>query len=70
MYFLNKQAGCAGREDQSKKVSYLDRLDGIETRSYPLTCIQMHQEAEVKAVRLRQWADVLEWRLGAEPVAG
>lgn len=48
----------------------LRRLDGIETRSYPLTCIQMHQEAEVKAVRLRQWADVLEWRLGAEPVAG
>lgn len=67
MYFLNKQVGCAGREDQSKKVSYSDRLDGIETRSYPLTCIQ---EAEVKAMRLRQWADVLEWRLGAEPMTG
>ena len=40
MYFLNKQVGCAGKEDQSKKVSYSERLDGMETRSYPLTCIQ------------------------------
>lgn len=32
MYFLNKQIGCAGKEDQSKKVSYSERLDGIETR--------------------------------------
>lgn len=40
MYFLNKQVGCAGKEDHSKKLSYSERLDGIETRIYPLTCIQ------------------------------